>query len=213
MLLLNLLQMEDMRREVKPDILAAVSACICARLVLVSCCAPLFIALHHPIFVQLGDLALAVGDTFVKYVQPVMNTLCSAMQLSLQALPKASEDELWAEYNNRLRSGILSAFANLINGLSPLLVQAHLTPQMDHVVLFLAAVASDKLRDDEVTKAATNLLGDVAKAFPGLGRVIAQHGSSFQKLLKECAEFGDEGEDAARYAMTWLQNATSRIDP
>ena len=72
--LLTNLQSPDVHRSIKPQILSA-----------------------------FGDIALAIGDGFEKYLQHVVGMLQSAMGLSVQQQAAGGDDLV--EYNNLLRGG------------------------------------------------------------------------------------------------------------
>ena len=66
-----------------------------------------------PILSCFGDLALATGPSFEKYVPYVISMLQSAMQLSLNT---GTDDEDMIDYNNELRNGIFEAYAGILQG-------------------------------------------------------------------------------------------------
>jgi len=75
--------------------------------------------LKPPILSALGDLALAVGDAFAPFLPHVLPMLASAQALATEAASRAEPgDEEAGDYLDALRSGVLEAYAGLINGLS-----------------------------------------------------------------------------------------------
>merc|ERR1711966_551064 len=66
-----------------------------------------------PILSCFGDIALAVGVGFEKYLPYVVPMLQSATQLSIST-PKTDEEMI--DYNNMLRSGIFEAYAGVLQG-------------------------------------------------------------------------------------------------
>ncbi|XWS48593.1 hypothetical protein CRYUN_Cryun13aG0089800 [Craigia yunnanensis] len=65
-----------------------------------------------PRFSCFGDIALAVGEYFEKYLMWAMSALQRAAELSTHA---AGDDEL-TEYTNSLRNGILEAYSGIFQG-------------------------------------------------------------------------------------------------
>lgn len=81
-LLLDNLANTDVHRNIKPQILSAFS-----------------------------DIALALGEKFEKYLDPVSRILKAAIDLSAQ--PTENDDDFY-EYNNQLRSGIIDAYSGIL---------------------------------------------------------------------------------------------------
>jgi len=120
-----------------------------------------------PILSCFGDLALAVGPAFEKYLPYVIPMLQSATQLSLTT-PK--DDEEMIDYNNMLRNGIFEAYAGLLQGfkddrakVQQLLVHA------TFVLGFIEEVSKDTDRDEAVTRAMVGVMGDMADTMDGIG--------------------------------------------
>jgi hypothetical protein len=116
--LLTNLQSPDVHRNVKPQILSA-----------------------------FGDIALAIGDRFEKYLQHVVSMLQSAMQLSVQQQQGADEDLI--DYNNLLRHGILEAWAGMFNGLSKDKAEAYLKPYAPPLLEFVEAIWNNQAGHDD----------------------------------------------------------------
>ena len=64
-----------------------------------------------PIIACFGDIALAIGVDFERYLNYVMPMIGSAMQLSRQALQSKDEDMI--DFNNALRGGIFEAYSGI----------------------------------------------------------------------------------------------------
>ena len=126
-------------------------------------------ALHRsvkpPILSCFGDIALAIGPAFEKYVGYVVPMLQSAQQLSLQT-PK--DDEEMIEYNNMLRNGIFEAYAGLLQGFKDDKSKVEqLKSHAVYVLQFIAEVAKDRDRDEAVTRAMVGVMGDMADTMDG----------------------------------------------
>ena len=138
--------------------------------------------LKPPILSALGDLALAVGDAFTPFLPHVLPMLASAQALATEAAARAGPgDEEASEYVDALRSGVLEAYAGLINGLSgpaaasdPAFAAAMpgLLAFVDAVGASARAAAAGGLDDAHappgplVVRSAVSLLGDVAAGVP-----------------------------------------------
>ncbi|KAE8725359.1 Importin subunit beta-1 [Hibiscus syriacus] len=115
-----------------------------------------------PIFSCFGDIALAVGEYFEKYLMWAMSALQSAAELSNHT---AGDDE-WIEYINTLRNGILEAYSGIFQGFknSPKAFDSLCTshpPVLRWHIHGERHVSSSK-RDDVVMKTAFGVLGDLA---------------------------------------------------
>ncbi|KAF2299308.1 hypothetical protein GH714_031449 [Hevea brasiliensis] len=66
-----------------------------------------------PIFSSFGDIALAIGENFEKYLMYAMPMLQSAAELSAHT---AGADDEMTEYTNSLRNGILEAYSGILQG-------------------------------------------------------------------------------------------------
>ncbi|KAF2300037.1 hypothetical protein GH714_007204 [Hevea brasiliensis] len=66
-----------------------------------------------PIFSCFGDIALAIGENFEKYLMYAMPMLQSAAELSAHA---AGADDEMIDYTNSLRNGILEAYSGILQG-------------------------------------------------------------------------------------------------
>lgn len=157
--LLANLQSDEVHRTIKPQILSA-----------------------------FGDIALAIGDRFDKYLAHVVQMLQSAMALSVQqAAAGAGADEDRAAYNNLLRQGVLEAWAGAFNGLSRAKADAYLVQYAPGLLDFIEAVAGDtEGADSGVWKSCAALIGDIASSLTGVGALFAQK-PFVSTFLQRCA--------------------------
>ncbi|KAL4433025.1 hypothetical protein ABPG77_006452, partial [Micractinium sp. CCAP 211/92] len=175
--LLTNLQSQDVHRNIKPQILSA-----------------------------FGDIALAIGDRFEKYLQHVVAMLQSAMTLSVQQQQQQGADEDVADYNNLLRHGILEAWAGMFNGLSKERAEQYLKPFAPPLLDFVEAIYADKAgQDDGVWKASAALLGDVASTLSAVG-VLFQQKQYVQPFLQQLAQDSTTA-DTANWASQMIQKA------
>jgi importin subunit beta-1 len=151
-----------------------------------------------PILSCFGDLALATGPAFEKYVPYVLSMLQSATQLTIGA--KSDDDEM-NEYNNQLRNGIFEAYAGILQGFksdpSKLTMIREHTPS---VLALVETVAADPSRDEVVTRSMVGVLGDMADTIDQIGPLFAQR-PFYKGFLKECQQSNDASlRDTANWA-------------
>ena len=151
-----------------------------------------------PILSCFGDLALATGPAFEKYVPYVLSMLQSATQLTIGA--KSDDDEM-NEYNNQLRNGIFEAYAGILQGFksdpSKLTMIREHTPS---VLALVETVAADPSRDEVVTRSMVGVLGDMADTIDQIGPLFAQR-PFYKDFLKECQQSNDASlRDTANWA-------------
>ena len=126
-------------------------------------------AVHRTVKPQIlsvfGDMALAIGPAYVKYLDLVMSTLMQASQCQVD---RSDFDML--DYLNELREGCLEAYTGIIQGLrgdnnqsSPELVRVQ--PHVGYIVQFITVVAQDSEHSDASIAASAGLIGDLCSAF------------------------------------------------
>ena len=152
-----------------------------------------------PILSCFGDIALAIGPQFEKYLAYVVPMLQSATQLSLQT-PK--DDEEMIDYNNMLRNGIFEAYAGLLQGFKD--DKSKIAQLMQHaqfVLDFVEEVSKDKDRDEAVTRAMVGVMGDMADTMEGIGQLYMQK-PFWVQLLAECEDQYQDNQlrETARWA-------------
>lgn len=152
-----------------------------------------------PIFSCFGDIALAIGEHFEKYLVYAMPMLQSAAELS--ARQKDSSDDELIDYNNQLRSGIFEAYSGLFQGFKaskPEIMQTY----AEHILLFIDNVFQDKERDDVVTKAAVGVMGDLADTLGGsVSHLFLSH-TFYKDFINECMLSSDpQLKDTAEWAL------------
>ncbi|KAL0310009.1 UNVERIFIED_CONTAM: Importin subunit beta-1 [Sesamum radiatum] len=103
-----------------------------------------------PIFSCFGDIALAIGEHFEKYISYALPMMQSASEVCAQM---DNSDEEMMDYGNQLRRSIFEAYSGILQGFKNSKPDLML-PHAPHLVQFLELVAKDKQRDESVTKAA-----------------------------------------------------------
>jgi len=112
-----------------------------------------------------GDIALAIGGEFKKYLDVSLQTLMQASQAQVDRT-----DYEMVDYLNELRETCLDAYSGIIQGLKGDSQQANadvllLQPHVAYIIQFICVVASDQERSDSSLGAAAGLLGDLLSAF------------------------------------------------
>ena len=142
-----------------------------------------------------GDIALAIGGHFKKYLEHVLNTLNQACRAQV-----AKSDYDMIDYLNDLREGCLSAYTGIIQGLrnsatggndstatgnAAALAELQLvTAQLPLIMQFLETIARDTNKSDSIVGAAIGLIGDLVTSY---GQAMLQfiERDAFEKLLAE----------------------------
>lgn len=94
-----------------------------------------------PIFSCFGDIALAIGENFEKYLMYAMPMLQSAAELS--AHTSGADDEM-IDYTNLLRNGILEAYSGIFQGFKNSPKTQLLIPYAPHILQFLDSIYMEK---------------------------------------------------------------------
>ncbi|PKU70398.1 importin subunit beta-1 isoform X2 [Dendrobium catenatum] len=157
-----------------------------------------------PIFSCFGDIALAIGENFEKYLIYAMPMLQSAAELS--TLVAEADDEM-IEYTNQLRNGILEAHSGILQGFKNSPKTQLLMPYASNILQFLDSLYNEKDMDDIVMKAAVGVLGDLADTLgANAGPLISQSVSS-KDFLEECLA---SDEHLIKESAQWAKFAVSR---
>lgn len=125
-------------------------------------------AIKPPFITAFGDVAVVVGDKFVKYLEPVKSMMQSAMATSMRFTQTLMDEDLM-DYNNDLRLGILEALSGLFNGMSNVACEQHLKSEVGAIFHFVTSIAATQPYDDDVVKNTVNLLGDILSKMPSVG--------------------------------------------
>ncbi|KAL6177827.1 hypothetical protein ACLB2K_049349 [Fragaria x ananassa] len=157
-----------------------------------------------PIFSCFGDLALAIGENFDKYLMYAMPMLQSAAELSVQT--SGADDDI-IEYTNTLRNGILEAYSGVLQGFKGSAKSQLLMPHAPHILQFLDSLYMAKDMDDVVMKTAIGVLGDLADTLGGNAAPLIQQCASSRGFLNECLQSED---NLVREAGEWAQLAIRR---
>jgi len=112
-----------------------------------------------------GDIALAIGPEFRKYLEHVLRTLCEASQAQVD---RSDYDML--DYLNELREGCLEAYTGIIQGLkgdgsNPSPDLGIVQPHVAYMIQFITVVAQDSEHSDTSVAASAGLIGDLCAAY------------------------------------------------
>nr|DAD39111.1 TPA_asm: hypothetical protein HUJ06_013434 [Nelumbo nucifera] len=157
-----------------------------------------------PIFSCFGDIALAIGENFEKYLMYAMPMLQSAAELSAHA--SGADDEI-IEYTNLLRNGILEAYSGIFQGFKNSPKTQLLMPYAPHIIQFLDSLYMEKDMDDTVTKTAIGVLGDLADTLGSNAASLIQQSVSSRDFLNECLSSDDH---LIKESADWAKLAISR---
>ncbi|GMN31435.1 hypothetical protein TIFTF001_003253 [Ficus carica] len=158
-----------------------------------------------PIFSCCGDIALAIGENFEKYLVYTMPMLQGAAELSVR--PLSTDDDDMIEYTNTLRNGILEAYSGIFQGFKGSSKTQLLIPYAPHVLQFLDSLYVTKDRDDAVTKTTIGVLGDLADTLGVNAGPLIQQSVSSKDFLNECLSSDDH---LIKESAEWAKLAISR---
>ncbi|KAF9971460.1 karyopherin beta [Actinomortierella ambigua] len=109
-----------------------------------------------------GDIALAIEDKFVTYLDVTMNVLAQACQIRASHM-----DYDMIEYVNQLREGIVDAYVGIVQAMKAGGKGALLMPYLPQMFEFMQSIYVDPERSDNVLRSMMGLIGDLAETFPG----------------------------------------------
>ncbi|GJP60988.1 hypothetical protein CLOP_g18199 [Closterium sp. NIES-67] len=160
-----------------------------------------------PIFSCFGDIALAIGEHFAKYLAYAMPMLQSAAELSAQQGMNDVWDEV-VDYNNQLRAGIFEAYSGIFQGFKATKPEL-MAPYAEHILLFIENVYLDKQRDEIVTKAAVGVLGDLADTLGvAAAQLFATH-RFHREFIEECMNSDESIKETAEWAQSRIAAITA----
>ncbi|PNY06922.1 importin subunit beta-1-like protein, partial [Trifolium pratense] len=157
-----------------------------------------------PLFSCIGDIALAIGDNFNKYLTYAMKTLQNAAEVSAHTSGLDSEME---EYINSLRNGILEAYSGIFQGFKNSSKTEFLIPYAPHILQFLDSIYMEKDKDAVVTKTAIRVLGDLTDTLGSNVGSLIQQNSSCTEFLNNCLISDDH---MIKESAEWVKSALNR---
>ncbi|PKA67275.1 Transportin-1 [Apostasia shenzhenica] len=157
-----------------------------------------------PIFSCFGDIAVAIGENFEKYIPYVIPMLQGAAELCANL---DSSDEDMMEYRNQLRRGIFEAYSGILQGFRTSKASL-MMPHANHLLRFIETVFRDNYRDDGVTKAAVEVIGDLADVMGDSVKLLFKDTTFHLAFLKECFHSDDE---QLKETAVWAQGMIERV--
>jgi importin subunit beta-1 len=159
-----------------------------------------------PVLSCLGDIALAVGGNFDKYLEVTVTMLLQAQNVCSVVSPEEDDDTI--DYINQLRESILEAYSGIIQGLNDANKANMLIQYVPGIVHFLESLASCVSKDDSVLKHAVGVVGDLAHA---IGAPAAQHlkpRTLIQNLIREGLRSSD---DQTKETAEWAKGVVKHL--
>ncbi|CAN0915124.1 Importin subunit beta-1, partial [Linum grandiflorum] len=142
-------------------------------------------AVKPRIFGCLGNIALAMGPDFDKYL-----TLVLEIAAGLSAQTEGGDEMI--EYKNRMRSGILEAYSGILGGFKNTSKSQLLIPYGPSMVKYLESIYKGNDMDASVMKAAIGVIGDLADTLGRSAVSWIQQSDFCKDLWNECLPFADE---------------------
>ncbi|CAA6671524.1 unnamed protein product [Spirodela intermedia] len=157
------------------------------------------------IFSCFGDIALAIGENFEKYLTYAMPMLQSAAELSVRA--SVADDDM-SEYTNQLRNGILEAYSGIFQGFkSSRRPSSSCLSLLTSFSISTACTWRRTCKDEAVMKTAIGLLGDLADTLGSKAALLIGQSVSSKGFLDECLSSDDH---LIKESADWAKLAISR---
>ncbi|XP_044507141.1 importin subunit beta-1-like [Mangifera indica] len=157
-----------------------------------------------PILSCFGDIALAIGEHFEKYVPSTLQMMQDAAKACAQL---DINDEEMVDYGNQLRRSIFEAYSGILQGFKNAKPVVML-PYAQHLLQFIEVVFRDRQRDENVTKAAVAVMGDLADALGPNTKILFKDFAFFPEFLGECLQSEDE---QIKETAGWTQGMIGRV--
>lgn len=156
------------------------------------------------IFSCFGDIALAIGEHFEKYLTYAIPMLQSAAEITVQS---ADQELEISEYTNQLRNGIIEAYSGIFQAFKRSPKAALLLPSAGPILQFLESVFQDRDRDESVTKSAIGVLGDLADTLGKSAAPLLWTSVFYKDFINECLISDDHG---IKETALWVQHTVSQ---
>lgn len=157
-----------------------------------------------PIFSCFGDMALAIGEHFEKYILYAIPMIQGAAEICARM---DNSDEEMVEYGNQLRRSIFEAYSGILQGFKNSKPDL-MVPHAAHLLQFIELVCRERQREESVTKAAVAVLGDLADALGSNVKILLKDCSFCTEFLVECLQSDDE---QLKETATWTQGMIGRV--
>lgn len=162
-----------------------------------------------PILSCFGDIAMAIGAAFEKYLQMAMSVLQQASLI--QTVDPNDYDMI--DYINSLREGICEAYVGTVSGLRAGNRVEALQPYVEGMFAFIALVAQAQTQSqasEPLIRGALGLLGDIASAYPNGELKVLLSGAWVAEFVKagRARGHGAETRKTAAWAREMVKKAT-----
>ncbi|KAE8696506.1 Importin subunit beta-1 [Hibiscus syriacus] len=157
-----------------------------------------------PIFSCFGDIALAIGEHFEKYVPYALPMMQGAAEICAKM---ETSDEEMVDYGNQLRRSIFEAYSGILQGFKTVKPEV-MVPYAQHLLKFIELVSRDSERDESVTKAAVAVMGDLADALGSNIKLMLKESAFYDEFLGECLQSDDE---QLKETAGWTQGMIQRV--
>ncbi|XP_065852415.1 importin subunit beta-1 [Euphorbia lathyris] len=157
-----------------------------------------------PIFSCFGDIALAIGEQFLKYIDSSITMMQSAAQICARL---DNSDEELMEYGNQLKRSIFESYSGILQGFKDSKPEVML-PHAGHLLQFIELVFRESQRDETVTKAAVAVMGDLADALGSNTKILFRDNGFYVDFLGECLKSDDE---QLKETANWTQVMIARV--
>lgn len=157
-----------------------------------------------PIFSCFGDIALAIGEHFERYIPSALQIMQAAAELCARM---DTSDEEFMDYGNQLRRSIFEAYSGILQGFKNARPEVMLS-YAQHLLQFVELVFRDRQRDESVTKAAVAVMGDLADALGPNTKLLFKDCTFCAEFLFECLQSDDE---QLKQTAAWTQGMIGRV--
>jgi importin subunit beta-1 len=155
-----------------------------------------------PILSAFGDIALAVGADFERFLDHSMTMLFNAGSIEMEVSDPEDED-----YRNQLHENIIEGYSGIVQALSHCQRAQLIDKFLPNICGFLEAkVAACADRDPNITKYAINLVGDLAQAMKQSVKMYFQ--KPWVQALLQSAQAAECMDDANWAHSQIVQNAS-----
>jgi len=139
-----------------------------------------------PIICTLGDIALAIGKEYERFLPVVLNMLNQAGQVRVDP----NNYDL-VDYQNQLREALCEAYTGIIIGMREGGTDFRsLMPYAPHIFDWIGFVWSDGTRTDSLNKGIIGIIGD---SLNGFGNMIPkEYAAKLKPIIVECLKYDDE---------------------
>lgn len=158
-------------------------------------------AIKPHIVACLGDIALAVGGYFDRYMVYVSGMLTSAAQTRLEHVGGDYD------YLCQLRESILECWTGILQGLAGDNKAELVVPSVDNIIQFLITIANDEHKPDSTLRSAAGVVGDLASRLPS----HVQSHLRLEPITRLIMDAISSDEDSTKKAGTYAKRAVGKV--